>query len=137
MSGSKSGGLRFDDVCGEIEHFLRDLDVLDIVEILVLVANFVRISQQHADKALSSRLERDDVLAVGQDDAGDRDLVHGADGLADHGVGIVTDLAVRNDVVGPHDIKFVDLGPRHEFVDVDGAVLSSAMLSSSSLSTVT
>src|ERR1700738_1839244 len=43
--------------------------------------------------------QRDDVLAVGEDDARDCDLVHRADGLADHGEGIAADLAIEDDVV--------------------------------------
>jgi hypothetical protein len=39
----------------------------------------------------------------------------------DHGEGVVANLALRHDVVGPHQIKLVDIGLRHEFVDVDGA----------------
>ena len=65
--------------------------------------------------------QRDDVLAVGEDDARDCDLVHRADGLADHGEGIVADLAIGDDVVWPHQVQLVVVGLRHEFVDVDGA----------------
>lgn len=50
---------------------------------------------QRADQTLVHRLEPDDVLAVGQHDAADRDLFHLADGLADHREGVVADLAVR------------------------------------------
>jgi hypothetical protein len=46
------------------------------------------------------RLERDDVLAAGQYHPPDRNLVHLADGFADHGEGVVPDLAVRAQVVG-------------------------------------
>jgi len=45
-------GFCFDDVPGEVEHLLRDLDVLDIVEILGLVAYLVWIAQQHAGRPL-------------------------------------------------------------------------------------
>ena len=60
------------------------------------------------------------MLAVGELDAGDGNLVHGADGFAIHRESVVADLAVRNDVVRPHQVELVDLGFRHEFVDVDG-----------------
>ena len=58
-------------------------------------ADFVGIAQQRSHQALVERLERDDVLAVGQHHASDRDLVHLADGFADDGEGVVADLAVR------------------------------------------
>jgi hypothetical protein len=59
------------------------------------------------------------VLAVSQDDPRDRDLVHGSDGLANDRVGVVPDLAIGNDVIGPHQIKLVDFGSWDEFVDID------------------
>jgi hypothetical protein len=61
------------------------------------------------------------VLAVGQDHAGKRHLIHGADGLANDGIGVMPDLAVRDDVIGPHQIQIVDLVARYELVDVDGS----------------
>src|ERR1700737_4390178 len=47
-----------------------------------------------------------DVLAVGKDDARDGNLVHRSDGLADHGEGVVADLALGDDVVRPHQVLF-------------------------------
>jgi len=61
------------------------------------------------------------VLAGGKHNAADRDLVHAADGLADHREGVVADLAVGNEVIGADQIAAVDLAARHEFVDLDGA----------------
>ena len=87
--------LLVDDVPGEIEHVLGDFHVLDVVEIFGRIADFVGIAQQRSHQALVQRLERDDVLAVGQHHAADRDLVHLPDGLADDGEGVVADLAVR------------------------------------------
>ena len=104
---------------GEIEHVLGDLDVLDVVEIFLLAAHLVRVAQQRAHQALAERLQRDDVLAVGQHHAADRDLVHGADGLADHREGVVADLAVGHEIIGADQIAVVDLGLRHELVDLD------------------
>jgi hypothetical protein len=59
------------------------------------------------------------VLAVGQHHPANRDLVHVADGLADHREGILTDLTVRAQVVGPDQIPRIDLGSVDEFVDLD------------------
>src|ERR1700692_2652391 len=44
-----------------------------------------------------------------------------ADGLPDHGEGVVPDLAVRTQVVGPDDVARVDLVPLHKLVDFAGA----------------
>jgi hypothetical protein len=46
--------------------------------------------------------------------------VHAADGFTDHGVGVVTDLAVRNEIVGADRVALVDVGLRHELVDLYG-----------------
>ena len=67
------------------------------------------------------RLERDDVLAVGQHHASDRDLVHLTDGFADDGEGVVADLAVRHQVVGTDQIPRIDLAAVDELVDLDGS----------------
>jgi hypothetical protein len=41
------------------------------------------------------------VLAIAERHASDRDLVHVVDGLAGHGEGVVPDLAVRAQLIGP------------------------------------
>jgi hypothetical protein len=78
-------------VLGEVEHIFGDLHILDLVEILLLAADFIRITQR-ADQALVHRFGRDDVLAVGKHDPPDHDLVH----LADHREGVVADLAASS-----------------------------------------
>ena len=60
------------------------------------------------------------MLAVGQHHAPDRDLVHLADGLADHREGVVADLAVRTQVVGADQVARVDLAAVDELIDLDG-----------------
>lgn len=42
-------------------------------------------------------------------------------GFADHGVGVVTDLAVWYEVIRPHYVTLVDVGPVDELIDLDGA----------------
>ena len=105
----------------QIKHILGDLHVLDIIEIFRLAAHLVGVAQQRSHQPLVERLQRDDVLAVGQHHASDRDLVHGADGFADHCECIVADLAVRHEIIGADHVTAVDIGPRHELVDLDGA----------------
>lgn len=56
-------GLLVHDVLGEIEHVLRDFDVLDLVEILLLGADFMEVARERADEPPVERFERDDVLA--------------------------------------------------------------------------
>src|ERR1700734_3292439 len=59
--------LRFDDVESEVQHVLWDLLVLDVVEIIRLLAHFVRVAQRHTEHSLVPGLQRDDVLARGED----------------------------------------------------------------------
>jgi hypothetical protein len=72
------------------------------------------------------------VLAARQYNATDRDHIHIADGLADDGKSVVTDFAVRDEVVRPDEIARVDAALRNELVDVNRSVDSKAMFSSSS-----
>src|ERR1700744_6508712 len=117
--GLEAARLLADDVLGEIEHVLRDVHVLDLVEIFIGAAHFVRVAQQRADQSFFHRLERDDVLAGGEHHAADRDLVHLTDGLTDHREGVVADLSIWAQVVWPDQITRVDLGLLDELVDVD------------------
>ena len=50
-----------------------------------------------------------------------RDLVHTADGLADHRIGVVTNFAVRHQIIRPDQVARIDIGFRYELVDLDGA----------------
>jgi hypothetical protein len=120
FAGFERAGLLLDDVPGEVEHVLGDFDVLDLVEIFGRIADFVWIAQQGADQPLVHRLQSNDVLAVGQHQASDRDLVHLTDGLADHREGVVADLAVRTQILGTDQISGIDLAAVDELVDLDG-----------------
>ncbi|MCA1534760.1 hypothetical protein I6F21_19710 [Bradyrhizobium sp. NBAIM03] len=79
-----------------------------------------RVAQQSADKAFVHRLERNDMLAVGQHHPTDGDLVHLSNVLTDHGQGVVADLAVRALAVGADQVAGIDVGPVDELVDLDG-----------------
>ena len=96
-------------------------DILDVVEVIGRVAHLIGIAQQHSHQALVAGLDRNDVFAVSEHHARKRDLAGRLDGLADHGIGVVADLAIRHQIVRPYDIKIVDLRPRHELIDVDRA----------------
>ena len=112
-------GLGLDDMDGEIDHVLRDFLVLDGVEIVLFLAHLVRVAQRDAHHALAARLKRNGVLARGEHHLAQRHHAFLADGFADHGEGLLSDLAVRNDVIGIAHIEFVDFAARHEFLDLD------------------
>ena len=63
------GGLGIEDVARQFDHVLRNLRMADIVEILVLVAQFVWKPQGGAEQAFPKRLDRNHMLTVGQHDA--------------------------------------------------------------------
>jgi hypothetical protein len=108
-------------VLGEIKHVLGDFNVLDLVEIFLLAPNFIGLAQQRADQPLVERLERDDVLAISEHDPPNRDLVHLADGLADHREGVVTDLAVGTEIIGSDQIARIDIRLADEIVTISPA----------------
>ena len=60
------------------------------------------------------------MLAVGEDDAGQRHPSLVLHGVADDGEGLLAALAVRHDVIGTLVVALVDLLLGHELVDVDG-----------------
>src|SRR6478735_2785793 len=122
LAGIEMGGLGLEDMAGELHHVLGDLRTLDVVEELVLVAQFVGEAQRGAEQTLAERLDRDDVLAVGEHDLGERDAILVLHGVADHGKSIDRGLAVGRDIVGMVEIALVDLVARHKALDVDGVV---------------
>ena len=101
------------------------------------IADLVWIAQQRAHQALVERLERDDVLAVGQHQTPDGDFVHLADRLADDREGVMADLAVRTQVVGADQIPRIDLVRSTNSSISMVLVNSSATFSSSSFVTST
>ena len=59
------------------------------------------------------------MLATGQHHPANRDLVHFANGLADHRKGVVTDLAVGTQIIWPDQVARIDLGFLDKLVDLD------------------
>src|SRR5262249_35207411 len=83
-----------DDMRRELQHILRDLFVLDLVEILVLLADLVGVAQRDPEQAFAARLECDDVFARGENDSPERHHAFLADRLADDRERLLADLAV-------------------------------------------
>ena len=111
--------LAFENVLGEGKHVLRDLDVANVVEIDPFVPHLVRISERRAEQALSPRLKHDHTLALGEDHAPKRDHALVAHRVADHRERLERDLVLGDQIIGAVDKALVDLGFRHETVDVD------------------
>src|SRR5690242_3021415 len=108
-----------DDVDSEVDHVLRDFLILDAVEIFLLIAHFIRIAQRDSKHSFAARLQRDDVFTRGEDDLAQRYHAFLANGFANDREGLLTDFAIRHDVIRIAHIKLVDLLARDELVDID------------------
>ena len=80
---------------------------------------YVVVAQRSAEHALAPRLDGQDMLAVGEDDACERHAALVLHGIADHREGFLAALAIGNDVVGPLVVALVDLLLGHELVDLN------------------
>src|SRR5436309_3154043 len=113
-------GLGIEDMAGEYDRVLRYLRILDVVKIFKFVTYLVGISQRNAEQAFAERLDRNDMLAIGQDDACKRDAPLVLHGIANHRECVDAGLAVGRDVIGAIDVALVDLLHRYKAVNVDG-----------------
>jgi hypothetical protein len=76
---------------------------------------FLRARQREgAGQSLLHRLKRDDMFAACQHKATDCNLAHGSDGLSDHRIGVMADLTIGKEGVGPLDVTLVDVRPIDE-----------------------
>jgi hypothetical protein len=89
----------------QIQHFFRDLRVLDLVEVFGGMAHLVRVAQQNPHQTLVSGLQRNDVLAAREHYAAQRYPIHRSDRLSDHGICIMAYLTIGHDVVWPHQCE--------------------------------
>src|SRR5215470_9096573 len=112
--------LRLYDVGSQIEHFLRQFQLRDVLEIWLLIPNLVRITQRRTYKAPALRLERDHMLAPRQHHPTERDHVQLCNGVPNDGEGFLTHRPIRGYVVGRLDVALIDLIFWNELVDVDG-----------------
>ena len=103
----------------QIEHLLLDLDVGDVVEIFVGVADLIVVAQGLAQNAFAPRLQHDDPFALGENHAPKRHHILDAHGLADHRKSLLPHFVVGHDVIGTVEITLVDLRTRHEAIDAD------------------
>ena len=91
----------------------------NVREIVLRISNFVRVVQRRADQALAVGLKRHHPLALGKHDAPECHQGLAAHRLADHRKGLLPDRIVGGDVIGRIEEALVNVGTRHEAVDVD------------------
>src|SRR6516225_2671224 len=112
---------RLHDVGSQVEHLLRELKLGDVLEIWFLVANFIRVAECGAYEAASLRFKGDYVLAPRQHDPAERNHIQLRNGVADDGKSLLTNRAIRGNVVRRVDITLIDLIFWNELVNIDGA----------------
>src|SRR6516165_4870776 len=112
--------LRLYDVGSQIEHFLRQFQLRDVLEIWLLVPNLVGITQRRTYKAPTLRLESDYMLAPRQHHATERDHVQFRDGVSDDGESLLPNWAIRGYVVRRVDVTLIDFIFWNELVDIYG-----------------
>src|SRR5262249_40558786 len=93
----------------------------DFLEIWFLVANFIRVAECGAYETASLRFKGDYVLAPRQHDPAERNHVQLRNGVANDGKSLLTNRAIRGNVVGRVDITLIDLIFWNELVNIDGA----------------
>jgi hypothetical protein len=103
----------------ELRHIQRpNGSPISSLRLAVINSDKVFGTHKGPHQALVQRLERDDVLSVGQHHPSDRDLVHLSDGFADDGKCVVADLAVGTEIIGSDQISRIDLAAVNELVDL-------------------
>jgi hypothetical protein len=112
-------GFGHDNMRREVQHLFVDLLVRQVVEIILLITDLIRIAECDAQQALTARFDRDNMLACREYHAAKRSYVFLLDRRTDHGISLPSDLAIGGDVVGIAQIEFVDFISRRELVDLD------------------
>src|SRR5262249_48838450 len=88
-----------DDVRGQVQHVLWNLFIWDILEVFVVFAHLVGIAQRNPEKALTARLQCNDVLARGEDNPPERHHAFLADRLTNNSEGLLANFAVGSEVI--------------------------------------
>ena len=108
-----------DDVAGEVEHLLVELQFRDVVENLGRVADLVVELQGVGDEAGALRADEHRAETAEEHGARDRRSLALGEPGSDHGEGGLGRLAVRGQVVGAIKVERVDLGAGDERLDVE------------------
>ena len=117
--GIEGPQLAVENMRGKPEHLGRRSQLRNVGKIVRGTAHLIRVTQCRADEALVVGLERDHPLTLGEHEPAERHHGLAAHRLPDHRKGILPDRIVGGDVVGRVEETLVDIGARHETVDVD------------------
>src|ERR1700733_4322104 len=118
----KVAALGVDNVQRQIQYILWHFLFFDIVEIIALGPDLIRVAQRDTQHPVVSRFQRDDVFARGEYDLSDGDHAFLADRFADHRERLLPDLAIWRDVVRVANIQLVNLRLWNEFLNLDGSL---------------
>ena len=109
FAGVEMPGLGLQYVLGKFDHFARQLDRRDVLEILGGVADLVGVVQRRGHQPLVERLQHHDTFAARDDDAAEPDHVLAPHRLADDDKSVLPDLVLRDEIVRAVEVAFVDL----------------------------
>jgi hypothetical protein len=96
---------RVHDMRCEFEHVFGNFLIGDLVKIVIGLANLVRISQGDPKKTFFARFQRNDVFARCEDNLSDGYHAFLANCFADHGKCLLSDFAVRNDIIRTIEVE--------------------------------
>jgi hypothetical protein len=121
----ESGGiegreLAVENMFGKPEQFGCQCQLRDLSKTVFPIAHLRLIAQGRSEQALVIGLKRHHPFALGQHDAPERHQGFAAHRVADHRKGVLADRIVGGDVIGRLEEALVNVGTRHEAVDVDG-----------------
>src|SRR6476646_8980979 len=132
MFGIKITSLGIDDVNGQVEHVLWDLLVGDLIKIVCLLPNLVRIAKGDPEHTLVAGFQCDDVLTGSENHLADGDHTFFANGFSNDRESLLANIAIRGNVIGISEVhsSICDFGTNSSMSIV--RLLSIATASSSS-----
>jgi hypothetical protein len=119
--GTEVPSFRLHNVLGELHRILAELCVPDVVEVILFVADLIGKPKQRSHNSFTAWLQGNDVLATREHDSCNRDHVHFFNDFPDHDKRVLSNLAIRDDVVRTNIIEFIDLLARNELFNLDSA----------------
>jgi hypothetical protein len=117
---SKMAGLGLDNIDCEVQHILGNFLIRNIIEIISFSPDLIRVAERQTHHALATRFQRDHVFPRRENDTTERNHTLFSDCFTYDSEGLTADGTLGGDEIGKIQIKFVDLVPRHELLNLDG-----------------
>src|SRR5262249_28538604 len=111
-----------DDVLGQFQHLRGQLQLGDLGEITIGRVHLIGEMQAGRHDALTAGFEPKHALAAEENSAREPYHLFRSHRLADHSEGLFADAIGGRQIIGGIEIKRVDIGARHEALDIDGVI---------------